>query len=157
MEPETIDTLLANHPFFAGLGESTLKFIAGCGRNVHFDAGDYICREGDEADRFYALRHGRAAIEIHVPGRGAITIQTVHEGEMLGWSWLFPSHKWQFDVRAIEVVRATSFDGNCLRGKCDGDPALGYEMMKRLAHVVEQRLEATRLQLLDLYAPPSRA
>lgn len=150
---ETLKDLLARHAFFKGLKDEDLELIAGCATNVHFDAGQHLFREGDDANRFFALRHGRVSIEIHVPGRGGVTVQTAGEGEILGWSWLFPPYKCQFDARAQEGVRATAFDGACLRKKCDADPALGYELMKRLAHLVSKRLEATRLQLLDLYGP----
>jgi CRP-like cAMP-binding protein len=153
---KALEEILSGHAFFRDLKPEYLKLIAGCGTNVHFDAEQVILREGEPADRFYAIRGGSVAIELHSPDRGAIVVQTLGEGEILGWSWLFPPYVWKFDARAREVVRATSFDGACLRKKCDADPAMGYELMKRLAHLVSTRLEATRLQLLDLYAPHPR-
>jgi len=154
---ETIDDLLSRHPFFKGLKPEYLVLIAGCGRNVHFDADAYLLREGGTADRFFAIRGGSVAVETYVPSRGPVTLQTVGEGEILGWSWLFPPYVCQFDARARAEVRATSFDGACLRSKCDADPALGYELMKRLARLVSSRLEAARRQLLDVYGPgPTR-
>ena len=110
-------------------------------------------REGQAADLFFAIRGGSVAVETYVPSRGPITLQTLGEGEILGWSWLFPPYVYQFDARAREAVRATTFDGACLRSKCDADPALGYELMKRVARLVSSRLEATRRQLLDVYGP----
>jgi len=83
-------------------------------------------------------------------------LQTADAGEVVGWSWLFPPYQWKFDLRAIESVRAVSFDGACLRGKCEQDPAMGFDFMKRFAQVFMQRLEATRLQLLDLYGNANR-
>jgi CRP-like cAMP-binding protein len=148
---ETIDSLLARHPFFQGLSQADLTFIAGCASNVHFEPGEYLFREGAAADRFYAIREGKVAIEIFDPNRGSATLQTAAEGEMVGWSWLFPPYRWQFDARAVAPVRATAFDGVCLRRKCEDDPRLGYELMKRLAQMVSRRLEAARLQLLDIY------
>ena len=150
---ETIDDLLSRHEFFRGLRPDSLALIAGCGRNVHFNAGAYLLREGETADRFFAIRGGKVAVETYVPSRGPVALQTLGEGEILGWSWLFPPYVYQFDARAREEVRATAFDGACLRSKCDADPALGYELMKRLARLVSSRLEATRRQLLDVYGP----
>lgn len=150
---KTIDVLLANHPFFQGLPQKDLSFIAGCASNVHFEPGQYLFREGAPADHFFAIRKGRVAIEIFDPNHGPVLLQTVSEGEMVGWSWLFPPYRWQFDARALDSVRATTFDAVCLRQKCENDPRLGYELMKRLARIVSQRLEATRLQLLDIYGP----
>jgi CRP-like cAMP-binding protein len=150
---ETIGDLLSRHPFFTGLKPEYVALIAGCGQNVHFDTGAYLIREGEQADRFFAIRGGVVAVETYVPTRGPVTLQTIREGEILGWSWLFPPYVYQFDARAQEDVRATAFDGACLRGKCDADPALGYELMKRVARLVSSRLEATRRQLLDVYGP----
>jgi CRP-like cAMP-binding protein len=150
---ETIGDLLSRHTFFTGLTPEYLALIAGCGQNVHFAPGAYLLREGEKADRFFAIRVGSVAVETYVPSRGAVTLQTIGEGEILGWSWLFPPYVYQFDARAREDVRATAFDGACLRGKCDADPVLGYELMKRVARLVSSRLEATRRQLLDVYGP----
>jgi CRP/FNR family transcriptional regulator, cyclic AMP receptor protein len=148
-----IDDLLSGHPFFKGLKPEHLALVAGCGQNVHFDAGAYLLREGEAADRFFAIRAGSVVIEAYVPSRGPVALQTLGENDIVGWSWLFPPHVWQFDARAREEVRATAFDGACLRTKCDADPTLGYELMKRMARLVSSRLEATRRQLLDVYGP----
>ncbi|HLJ58192.1 MAG TPA: cyclic nucleotide-binding domain-containing protein [bacterium] len=146
-----IDDLLADHPFFRGLPPDDLALIAGCASNVRFDGGSYLFHEGDPSDRFYLIRHGRVAIEISSPGRGRMTISTLGPGEMLGWSWLVPPYRKQSDSRALELVRATAFDGACIRKKCEEDPRLGYELLKRFAQIIGQRLRATRMQLLDVY------
>ena len=120
-----------------------------------FEQGGHLCREGAPADRFYVIRFGVVSVETFAPTRGPVTIETAGAGDVLGWSWLFPPHKWHFDVRAQTLVRALALDGVCLRGKCEADPVLGYEMVKRFAEVVVRRLEATQLQLLDLYGKPA--
>jgi CRP/FNR family transcriptional regulator, cyclic AMP receptor protein len=148
---ETIDQLLQHAPVFAGLEHSQLEFIAGCARNVTFAADHRLFREGDPADTFYLVRHGSVALETFVPARGSITIETIGPGEVVGWSWLFAPYRWHFDARTLVPVRATWFDGACLRGKCHDDPALGFELMTRFAHVMIERLQWTRLRLLDLY------
>ena len=91
------------------------------------------------------------ALEVYVPGRGAVVIQTVEEGDRVGWSWLFPPHVWKYDAKSLELTRALALDGKCLRAKCEADPRLGYELMKRVSRVMTERLEATRLQLIDVY------
>jgi CRP-like cAMP-binding protein len=92
------------------------------------------------------------AIELPIPARPVLPIQTLGEGDVLGWSWLYPPHKWQFGARALEPTKAIVFDATRLRARCETDHELGYELMKRFAHVMTQRLTATRLQLLDVYA-----
>jgi CRP/FNR family transcriptional regulator, cyclic AMP receptor protein len=146
-----LDSVIRGHSFFRGLDERHIEFITGCAKNARFEAGQYIFREGDPADQFYFIREGLVSIEIMVPQKGPATLQTVAEGDVLGWSWLAPPYRWRFDARALRETRALDFDGKCLRAKCDEDHDLGYEIMKRFTNVVSDRLDATRLQLLDLY------
>jgi CRP/FNR family cyclic AMP-dependent transcriptional regulator len=148
---DTIEALLHDVPLFQGLTPAEFELIAGCGSNVRFMEGELLFRDGDEADTFYILRHGSVALETFVPARGAVTIETLEAGEVVGWSWLFPPHRWHFDARALSLVRATGFDGACLRGKCESDPRLGYDLMSRFAQIVIDRLQQTRLRLLDVY------
>ncbi|MDE1889945.1 MAG: cyclic nucleotide-binding domain-containing protein [Planctomycetota bacterium] len=148
---QSLEPYLAEHPFLKGLESNHLKILAGCASSVQFDAGQFILREGEDANNFYIIRHGKVAIELFAAERGAITIQTIGAGEILGWSWLIPPYQWRFDARAIEITRAIALDGKCLRTKCEQDHNLGYELLKRFAHVIALRLEATRLQLSDVY------
>lgn len=148
---QTLEPYLAEHPFLKGLDPHHLKIIVGCASNVRFDAGQYILREGEEANNFYIIRHGIVAVELFAAERGTISIQTIGEGEILGWSWLIPPYRWRFDAKAVELTRAIALDGKCLRNKCEQDHALGYELLKRFVHIITSRLDATRLQLLDVY------
>ncbi len=148
---ETLEHILAEHPLLSGLEPRLLGLLVGCASNVRFNAGQYVLRDGESSDKFYLIRHGRVAVEVAVPGKGPIIIQTIGEGEALGWSWLVPPFRRRFDARAMELVRAIALDGKCLRTKFDQDCELGYNMMKRFAPVMAQRIEATRLQLLDMY------
>jgi CRP/FNR family cyclic AMP-dependent transcriptional regulator len=147
----TIDELLSEAPAFEGMLPEHLELIAGCGQNRVFEDGEHVMREGDPADVFYVLRAGRVALEVYMPARGALTIETLDHGELLGWSWLVPPYRVAFDALAMGTVRAIAFDGACLRGKSEQDPVLGYELMKRIVPVLIERLQATRVQLLDVY------
>lgn len=154
--PRSLENLLADVPFLEGLPPAALTLIAGCAGNVHFAAGENLFREGDAADTFYIVRHGSVALETFVPARGPVVIETIEAGEVIGWSWLFTPYRWHFDARALTAVRATAFDGACLRQKCDDDPALGYNLMGRFAQVLIERLQWTRLRLLDVYGNGDR-
>jgi CRP-like cAMP-binding protein len=151
MTTKTMKDMLAEHSFFEGLGPKYLEYLAGCATNVVFEAGKQIFREGEPADHFYLIRHGKVSIEVYAPGPGSLSIQTIGEGEVVGWSWLVPPYEWRFDARAVDLTRAFALDGECLRGKCEEDKVLGYELAKRFVQVMVARIEATRLQLLDLY------
>lgn len=148
---ETLESIIKDHDFFRDLEAEYLQTLAGCASNVRFRAGEIIFKEGAEANRFYLIREGKIGIEVFVPGRGALTIQTIGAGEVLGWSWLFPPYRWNFDARAVENTRAFALDGECLRDKCEKNHDLGYELMKRFSVIMTARLQATRLQLLDVY------
>ena len=148
---KSISDLLGEHPFFEGLPPEALELISGCGVNVHFDADATIISEDEPADLFYVLRSGRVALEVATPRRGPLVIETVGPGEILGVSWLLPPYRWTFDGRAMISTSAVALDAACLRQKCDQDPELGYEMYKRFAGLVRDRLQATRLQLVDFY------
>jgi CRP-like cAMP-binding protein len=148
---ERVGELIADAPAFAGLDPAQLELIAGCGHNEHVPAGALLLREGEPADTFYLLRSGMVVLELHAPGRDPLRIQTLSAGDVVGWSWLFAPHRWQMDARALEPCRVVAFDGACLRGKCESDHELGYQLMRRFAASVVERLQATRFQLLDLY------
>ena len=147
----TIDELLGEIDVFRGLADEHLDLIAGCAVVRSFGAGEKLMTENEQANTFFALRHGTVALETYVPQRGAVTIETLHGGDILGWSWLFPPYRTIFDARALGVVRTVAFDAACLRGKCEEDAQLGYTLMQRFAEVMVERLQATRLRLLDVY------
>ncbi|MFY7953341.1 MAG: cyclic nucleotide-binding domain-containing protein [Armatimonadaceae bacterium] len=150
-----LEPLLTHHPFFADLPKPHLDLVVGCAANVRFQTGDYLVREGQEADWFYLLRDGRVSLEIPTGTGAARTIQTLDDGDILGWSWLIPPYHWHFDARAVGPVRAIALDGKCLRAKCESDHDLGYALLKRFAQLLGERLDATRMQLLDLYRFPN--
>jgi CRP-like cAMP-binding protein len=146
---ETLERVIHDHPFFEGLGEPYIELLSGCAANKKFEAGCYIFREGGEANEFYLLRSGKVALEMadHRP----IIVATLGEGDVLGWSWLLPPYHWKFQAHVIDTVRAFALDGRCLRKKCEENHDLGYELLKRFAKIIDQRLDATRFQLLDVF------
>ncbi len=151
---EDLRKILKEHPFFAKLPAKYLDMVVGCASNVRFDAGEYIFKEGQKADTFYLIRHGKVSIETYIPNQGPVVIDTAEAGQVLGWSWLFPPYRWHFDARALELTRAVALDGKCLRKKQEKDHELGYYLMKDFAQIMEEVLQATRLRLLDLYRNP---
>jgi len=146
-----LDEVIAEHPFFAGLRPHDRALVAGCGAIAVYRAGEFLFLTGGEARHFFLIRRGKVALELHVPGHTEFRFETVGDGEVIGWSWLFEPHRWQFDARAVEDTRVVRFDGTCLLGKLDEDPRLGYDVMKRFSHVLVQRFADTRLQLIDVY------
>lgn len=151
MEIQDLSKILKDHTFVEGMTPEQVEFLAGCAKNMRVDAGEYLVREGSEANQTLLVRRGRVALEIHAPGKGPARVQTVEPGEVIGWSWLFPPYRWHFDARALESTLVLAFDGACLRKKCEDDHDLGYAFLKRLVRTIHDRLERTRVQLLDVY------
>jgi CRP/FNR family transcriptional regulator, cyclic AMP receptor protein len=149
MTMETLQRVLTEHPFAHGLEERHLTLLTGCAANVRFEPSQIIFREGETANQFYLVREGKLAIEVFAAERGALTILTVGPGEVLGWSWLVLPFRWKFDACALESTRTIALDGKCLQTKAEQDHHLAYEVLRRIAQVMEGRLHATRLQLMD--------
>lgn len=149
---ETLEGIIAEHPFFEGLESYYTGLLTGCASNVRFSAGAYIFKEGEEANHFYLIRAGKVALEIFAPHIQPLTVETLQEGDVLGWSWLVPPYIWSFHARAVQETRAIALDGKCLRAKCEQNHDLGYEVLRRFSQLMARRLQATRFQLLDVYA-----
>lgn len=147
----TLDALIVESPVFAGLEQEELELVAGCGKNIAVDAGERLFREGDDANTFFLVRSGLVALETYVPNRGAVTVVTCGPGEIVGWSWLVPPHRWRLTARVVDGVRAVEFDGACLRTKCEQIPALGYDLLSRFAGDLADHLTAAYMQVLDIY------
>jgi len=149
--PPIPEPVLRGHPFFAGLDPSHLDLLARHASGVAFTDGAFLFREGQPAETFFLINGGSVALEVAAPGRGPVVIQTIGDGEVAGFSWLLEPHRWEFDGRAIGAVAAVRVDGAGLRAKCTADPLLGYELMRRFARLATRRLQATRMQILDVY------
>jgi len=152
MEIRGLARLICDHPLFAGMSQDYCDLIGGCARNVRFDRGEYLFREGEPANEFFLIRHGRVALELMAPGRGPIRFLTVNPGEFAGVSWLVPPYRWPYDAQALELTRAVSIDGSCLRQKAETNHDFGYDMMKRFMTTLVHRLHAAQLQILDVYS-----
>jgi CRP-like cAMP-binding protein len=151
MTEDTLFTTLGEQSFFRDLRPEHLVVLASVAEEVEYGGGQEIFEEGGYADAAYLILEGSVALELHVSHRAHHIVQTLHEGEVLGWGWLFPPHRWSFSARTLEPTKVIRFDAIQLRGAWDSDCELGYEMMKRFAEVMTTRLKATRLQLVDFY------
>jgi CRP-like cAMP-binding protein len=142
------EQILGEHPFLRDLEPGHLQFIAECASEFHFAAGEYILREGEAANHLYLIEHGKVALGTIVPSRGFTTLETLEDGEALGWSWLIPPYHWHFTALTILPTGVIALDGKRLREECEADHDFGYELLKRLALILGQRLRMTRRQLV---------
>ena len=148
---QRLEDILGEAGALRSLPPEHLAAVAGCARLRGFAPGERLLRAGEPADAFFVIRSGMVSVLTDVPGRGEVTIETLRDGELLGWSWLVPPYRTAFDARSLGRTHVVAIDGACLRGKSEADPALGYALLKLLSGVFVQRLQDTRLRLLDLY------
>ncbi len=147
----TMEEVISTQPFFTGLESKLITILVSCASNRVFHPGEYLCREGEQADSFYLIRSGQVTLEVYAPHHGGLRIETLQEGNILGWSWVVPPYRWHFDAKAMDAVRAVALDARCLREKCEHDHELGYQLLARFSRLIDERLQTTRRQLLEVY------
>ena len=155
----TVDRLMieavAAHPLFRDLPAAEQRAIAECTGETVFEDGAMLMRQGDQAEHFYLILYGMVALELHVPGRAPLVVETLGKDEVVGWSWLVPPYDAQFDARAVGMVRVLAIDAACLREKMARDHTLGFVFYQRFLPVIADRLHAARVQLMDIYGHPA--
>ena len=145
-----IHDALAEQPFFEGFSDRELERLSRCARRSMFHPGTRLFDEGGRADRFWLIQRGAVRLYVTVPGRGDVAVETLTPQAVLGWSWLFGPHRWRFGGVAGTPVRAIEFDGRLVRTLGAVDPSMGYELTRRFAGLVVDRLEATQARLMEL-------
>jgi CRP-like cAMP-binding protein len=143
-----LEAAVAAHPFLIGISPHHIRLLADCAMRSQFTAGQIVFLKGETANRFYLIERGRVALESSA-GDGVVRVDEVGPGDLLGWSWIFPPYVWHFDARATEPTTAIFLSGTMLRDYCELDPALGYELFKRMSEVMTRRLQAARVRLSE--------
>lgn len=151
MTVKDFEQMLAETDFCSGMDARHIRLLAEHAVETSFNVGEFVFREGEDAHRFYVIRAGKVSLEVALPERGEVVFQTLGEGDALGLSWLFPPFQWHFDARALEPTTMIRIDAAWLREKIEADCDFGFQVWKRLAKVMAGRLQATRLQMTDMY------
>jgi CRP-like cAMP-binding protein len=145
-----LEAQIAAHPFLIGISAHHIRLLADCAMRSHFRAGEVIFREGESANRFYLIERGRVVLESSTLGE-PVKIEEIGDGDLLGWSWLFPPYAWHFRARALDDTTAIFFYGTVLREYSEKDHSLGLELFKRMSAVMLRRLQAARQKLLNVH------
>jgi CRP/FNR family cyclic AMP-dependent transcriptional regulator len=154
---EVTAAALATHPFLHGMSGPHLAILAQAASDVVFPARHRLFEDGGHASHCWLIQSGYVGLDLNVPGQGRAKIETIGIGELLGWSWLYPPYTWAFGAVTISPVEAFEFDGRAVRTSCAADPEFGYELTRRLARVIANRLQATRIRLISASAASARA
>lgn len=151
---EVTAATLAAHPFLHGMPGDQLAVLGRAASDITVPAGYRFFEDGGHANRFWLIQSGHVTVDVHVPGHGRMPIDTIGMGELVGWSWLFPPFMWAFGAVAASPVEAFEFDARAVRAWCASDPALGYEVTRRVAEVLTRRLKSTRNRLITASIQP---
>lgn len=142
---------LHEHPFLKGLDPQFLASLEALTGERTFATGEQVIREGDRANEFLLLIHGKVALELVAPDRPRLSLLTIGPGEIVGWSWLIPPHIWQVDARALKPTRTLVMDGAALCKVLEERPRDAYAFLLRLIPVITRRLEIARIQVMDIH------
>jgi CRP/FNR family transcriptional regulator, cyclic AMP receptor protein len=149
-DPDTLRVALAGHPFCADLAIEHVRAMSEAACERELPAGDFVLRRGQPAATLALLLDGDVSLELTEPGDEPIILETLHGGDPVGWSWLFPPHRWVFDARCLTPVRLLQLDAARLRTLMSDDPVFGLALTQRIGQLVVQRLQFTRAQLVEI-------
>ena len=157
MSDSNIREEIAGHSFFAGLSPEDLDVIVREASKRRVPSGEVLFHQGERANRFYLINSGNVSVEIPAVYGPTLEIQGLGAGKILGWSWLIAPFRWNFQARVTEDAEICEFDGAALRDRCERDPRLGYDLLKRFAGLMSERLEAARQKMIEEWNPPGFA
>lgn len=122
-------------------------------QEVSFRPSERLFDEHQPADRFWIVKTGAVILDAQVPGRRPAEVEMLGHGDLVGLSWLFPPYEWELGAEAMSLVRAWEFDAVAVRERCEAEAGFGFALTQWAAQVLAHRLQATRVRLIDLYAP----
>lgn len=144
---------LSDHQFFSSFSESDLKFLCECASKKEVKKGTILFRQGERAHNFYVVRDGRISVQIPAILGPTLEIQSLSKDKIMGWSWLISPYRWNFQTKAEEDSLLLEFDGAAILENCEQDPKFGYELVKKFAALMSQRLDAARQKMMDEWNP----
>lgn len=157
MTRQAIENYLSTHAFFEGMDTNYIKVLASLAVERQMSKGDVLFHQGEHADKFYLLRSGKVSVQVPAVMGPVLEIQAVGKDQLLGWSWLIPPYRWNFMARIVKDSNFLEFDGEAILVKCEEDPKFGYELLKRFATLMSERLNAARQKMMDQWDPPGFA
>ena len=147
--------MLRAHSFTLGLDETYLKMLVPLAEVRAYNAGERIITAGEPAQACFLVRDGRVSVEVRQENGNVTVLQYLTGSHVLGWSWLVEPHRWCFDATAQALTRVIVLDAAALREQMAADHEFGYWMYRRFTEVCAERLQATRVQLLEALPSPA--
>jgi CRP-like cAMP-binding protein len=153
MNNQSITEYLSTHEFFSELSEDLVTLLCESVSTQEIKKGQVLFQLGEHADKFYIIRNGRISIQIPAIMGPTLEIQTLSTNQVLGWSWLISPYQWHFQAKAEEDSKLLAFDGAKILARCEQEPKFGYELLKRFASLMSERLDASRQKMMDEWNP----
>jgi len=153
----SVANLLSDQELFRGMGRDPIERLAAHAAPRSLERNEVLFRHGEPAEHFFLVRSGGVVLEVPAISGPTLEVQRLAAGEVLGWSWLIPPYRWNFDARAVEASELLAFDGVAIREACEHDPAFGYAVLKRFSALMSQRLEVARQRMMENWSPPGFA
>ncbi len=157
MSNQSIENYLSTHAFFSELDDNFMKFLSDSATELKIKKGNVLFQQGERADKFYLLRNGQMSVQVPALMGPTLEIQILGKDQILGWSWLISPYRWNFQARALEDSDLLEFDGSGILARCEENPKFGYELLKRFAALMSERLDAARQKMMDEWNPPGFA
>jgi CRP/FNR family cyclic AMP-dependent transcriptional regulator len=146
---ESVSELLKNNLYFKELETGCLDFLGACASFADYESESFIFSARDPADNFYLILEGKVALQMFSHEKGEIILEERNIGDIIGWSWLKPPYKWQFDAFTVKKTRVLVFDAGKIKKQMETDLAFGYNILKIFFNIVIDRMQATRHRLLE--------
>ena len=153
MSNQSITEYLSAHEFFSEFSDDSLKFLCECSSTREIKKGQILFLQGEHADKFYVVRSGRISLQMPAIMGPTLEVQAVDEDQVLGWSWLISPYQWNFQTKAEDDSELLQFDGAAILARCEQDPKLGFELVKKFAALMSVGLNAARLKMMDEWNP----
>jgi CRP/FNR family cyclic AMP-dependent transcriptional regulator len=153
----SIEQRIAASALFSGLGRDYIGILAAHAEARRVAQGEMLFRYGERSDRFYLVERGHVSVEVAAIEGPALELQDLGPGATLGWSWLIAPHTWSFQARAKTAVDLLEFDGNAILARCEDNPSFGYQVLKRFAALMSERLSFARRKMMEAWNPPGFA
>ncbi|MEZ5581756.1 MAG: Crp/Fnr family transcriptional regulator [Candidatus Competibacteraceae bacterium] len=154
MPTSPIKDYLSAQEFFSGLNPKYIGFLARSAGEQQIEPNQILFRPGEQAHHFYLIRSGSIIMEIPALTGPTLEVQSLGPDRILGWSWLIPPYKWSFQARAEQPSTLLVFDGDAVLARCEKEPRFGYELFKRFASLMSERLEVARKKMMSQWNPP---
>ncbi len=148
---------LKTHSIFKGMSDEQIKTLSASASVRQYEPGACLFKQGESADHCYIIVSGRVSVEIPSIYGPPLIVQTIDDEGVLGWSWLIPPYRWAFEAITQNPTEVIEFDGVALRNACESDPVLGYQLMKRFAGLMSQRLHEAREKMMENWSAPGFA